>query len=98
MRYDRRQRRRGLIAPNRVDRVVDLRGQRTACLDCGRGIALDLADRVKPRIVAEHLARTEMGGYPIARRLFCKMAKFEERGIGFGPQLEGVATIDKDGR
>ncbi len=98
MRHDGRERRRRLVAPDRIDQVALDRFETAAGLGGSGGIALDLARDVEPGIVAEDLPRREMGGDPFMGGLLGQMAVFIERAVDLGAHLQGVAAIDEDRR
>ena len=99
MRHDRRDRRRRPVGPDRVERVAVERHQLAAGLFGGGAIARDLAERVQPRVVAEHCAGLERRRRS-SRPAGCvdQMAELEEPAIDLGRGLQGVAAIDEDRR
>ena len=65
-------------------------------LSAAARIALDLAEGMQPRIVAEHLARFQRPLDPGRRRLVADMAMLKELAVDLGRGLERVAAVDEN--
>ena len=94
----RRDRRRRLIDPHRIDRVVVDRGEPAACLGAGRLQPRRAVRRVQPGVVAERAIDREVGGNPVVRRLLRQVPGRESRRIDLVFDLEGVTPVDEDRR
>ena len=95
---DRAQRRRRPVAPQAVDRVVVDRDEGGVGRLAGLGEAAHLGDGHQPRVVADAVACLEMGGQPLQRRVVDQVLGREQRRVGLGADLQGVAAVDEDRR
>ena len=88
--------RRGLIAPHRIERVALERHQLAAGGGDRLAQMLQAGRRVEPRVIANLAPLRQVGLDPVLRRLVGRMARLEQAGIGLRANLKRVAPIDED--
>ena len=98
MRDNRRQRRRRLVRPYRIERVVALRRQNAARLLRRRAQSLHRFLRMQPGIVTELVAGSESVGNPLSRRLVDQVPGRDRGDVHFALNLKRVAAIDENRR
>ena len=94
----RRQRRRRLVGPNRVNRIFRQRHRRRPDVGQCLVIARQAVARVQPRVVAEPSTGRQMGLEPGGRRRVGDVMGFIKSGVDLIAHLQGVAAIGENRR
>ena len=98
MRHHRGDGRRGLAGPDRVDRVLLAGDETPARLGRGGGISLAIDGGVKPGIVAEGPAFSELLRDPIRRRLLDQVMELVELASHLSARLKRITPVDEHRR